>query len=224
MRTLRALLVLLPLAALLWWLPTLFRATPSPAAPSPAATSSALAPPVFVPTAFVSSPAPGPAPALASPSSPTAGPTAGPAAAPPPLALSTAPVLPEDFSPGVLRHWQGTLLTPLRARAPAPTDDFHLPLEFEFPLDGTRRVPVRVSRFNVTGADSGVFSGTVPDQPGSTVVLSFVGLAQAGVIHLPELHRAYVINGDEFGHLRITETDPRLAPGCTPPLRPPSPL
>jgi hypothetical protein len=135
--------------------------------------------------------------------------------------LTTAPVLPDEPSPGLVASWHGRLRTPLRARGPAPDADLHLPLRFDFPLSAGRSVRVRIERHDETGPDSGVFTGTAEDRPGSVVILSYVGLAQAGVIQLPEERRSFVINGDESGNLRITECDLERAPGCTPPLVPP---
>lgn len=130
--------------------------------------------------------------------------------------------LPESSGPAVLAHWQGSLEIPLKQHAPGPMDDFHLPVEFDFPLNAKRRVPVHVRRFDVTGPDAGVFTGEVTGIPGSTVILSFVGLAQAGVVHLPAEGRSFVVQGDAAGRLRITENDLSQAPGCSPPLLPPS--
>lgn len=130
--------------------------------------------------------------------------------------------LPESSGPAVLAHWQGRLVIPLRRHAPGPMDDFQLPVEFDFPLNAKRSVPVRVQRFDVTGPDAGVFTGEVAGMPGTTVVLSFVGLAQAGVVHLPAEGRSFVVQGDAEGRLRITENDLSQAPGCSPPLLPPS--
>ena len=137
-------------------------------------------------------------------------------------AITLAPVLPEADSPATISHWQGRLVTPLREHAPAPDADLHLPLYFAFPLSATRQIRVRIDRHDETGLDSGVFTGEAEGHPGSVVILSHVGLAQAGVVQLPEERRSFVINGDETGRIRITACDLDRAPGCTPPLTPPS--
>lgn len=135
--------------------------------------------------------------------------------------ITAAPVLSEAGSPGVISHWQGRLVTPLRDRAPEPDADLHLPLRFAFPLSASRTVHVRIERHDETAPDSGVFTGVAHDLPGSVVILSYVGLAQSGVVQLPGERRAYVINGDDTGHIRVTALDLDRAPGCTPPLSPP---
>lgn len=174
-----------------------------------------------------SAPAAAAAPALrASPLPPDPAPVVvAPPPAPAPVeefsGVTTSPVLPEAASPGVLSYWHGRLLTPLRDRAPAPDADLHLPLRFAFPISATRQVRVRIDRHDETGADSGTFTGEAEDSPGSVVILSYVGLAQAGVVQLPGERRAFVINGDEAGHIRVTALDLDRAPGCTPPLIPP---
>ena len=152
---------------------------------------------------------------------PTAGPLPNPPdPGPPPFDAPFPPAA--AFGQGIVAVWHGRLETPLRSLGPAPTRDLELPVTVSIPVDASRRIPVRLSRYDFTGPDAGVFSGEVPGHPGATVVLSYVGAAQAGLIYLPEEGRSYVINGGDDGRIRVITTDLATAPGCAEELpRPP---
>jgi len=141
-----------------------------------------------------------------------------------PAASSPSAPAPSTPGPGIVAVWHGHLEAPLRSLGPAPTRDLELPVTTIIPVNASRRIPVRLSRYDHTGADAGVFTGEVAGHPGGTVVLSYVGAAQAGVIYLPDEGRSYVINGGDDGRIRVTTTDLATAPGCSADLpRPPVP-
>lgn len=64
------------------------------------------------------------------------------------------------------------------------------------------------------GADQGVFTGEIEGHAGTLVVLSYVGLAQAGTVQLPDEARAFRIRGRDDGSVRIDEVNLALAPEC----------
>ncbi len=125
---------------------------------------------------------------------------------------SPAPPLP----PGVTGSWIGRFDAPLASLAPTPAPEFTPPVDLSIPVSADERIPVRLRRFDVAEPDGGVFTGEVPGQPGGTVVLSYVGRAQAGVVYLPGQNRSFVINGGDDGSIRVVSTDLSRAPGCAP--------
>jgi hypothetical protein len=139
-------------------------------------------------------------------------------------AVSAAPAATGPLPQGIVAIWHGRFDSPLKTLAPSlsPPRDFTPPVLVSVPVGEGKRVRVRLNRFDVTGADAGVFTGVTDDRPGGTVVLSYVGDSQAGVVYLPEEGRSYVISGGDDGVVRVTETDLANAPGCPPaPLIPP---
>lgn len=106
-----------------------------------------------------------------------------------------------------------------RARAEGPAPD-----RLDLPLRPGQVGTMRVRRFEATEEDGGVFTGELEGHPGSTVVLSYVGLAQSGVVLLPAEHRAFNYRAGDDGVLRVTELDTRHAPNCgqQTPLLPPN--
>lgn len=135
----------------------------------------------------------------------------------------SSPPLPEDAYPGLLSFYQVRWDPPLRSLVPTPEQDPHLPLTVTLAVESHRRLAVKILRHEITGPDAGVLTGEVEGRPGSLVVLSYVGLAQAGVVQLPDEARSYVINGDDHGRVRIAANDLTRAPACAPPLVPPAP-
>jgi hypothetical protein len=149
-------------------------------------------------------------PDLASPTavSPRATPVA--ASAPPPSAsaTTTAPAITEwsvatrDSLPlrDTARVW-------LASNSPA------LP-SLDLELEPGRAVRVAVVSFSTEGEHSGTFAGYVPELPNSTVIVSYVGSAEAGLVHLPAEGIAYEYRVGDDGVRRFRRLDLRQAPEC----------
>ncbi len=169
-----------------------------------------------------------PLPLAAIASSDTPEPAPAPASAPTADAATPTPDPMTPLPQGIVGVWHGRFQQPLRDLAPSvtPPRDFVPPVSVTFPVSAHERVAVILHRFDITGADAGVFTGEAEGRMGSTVVLSYVGNAQAGVIYLPEERRSYVINGGDDGDVRVTATDLSNAPGCPPssPVPPSTPV
>jgi hypothetical protein len=136
--------------------------------------------------------------------------------------LAAAPILPASataagqpaLDPSVRGGWRGQFDTPLIALARAnPTA--RLPVErIRLTLSPRESATILIDHFEAAGDSEGVFEGVVEGKPGSTVILSYVGLAQAGMVHLPAEGRAFRIRGTDDGAVRITEVDLHRAPEC----------
>jgi hypothetical protein len=167
-------------------------------------------------------------PVAAPASSDTPEPASAPAPVPSVVAATPTPEPTTPLPQGIVGVWHGRFQQPLRDLAPSvtPPRDFTPPVAVTFPVNAHERVAVILHRFDVTGPDAGVFTGEAEGRMGSTVVLSYVGNAQAGVIYLPEERRSYVIHGGDDGNVRITATDLATAPGCPPssPVPPSTPV
>ena len=173
------------------------------------------APLAFAPPGPSAPPHPQPAP----PAAPLADPAPSPSlsAAPPAASPASAP-LPQ----GIVAIWHGALPLPLKQFIARQDPDAPVPARLELPVDDDTRLALRFRRINFDGPDAATLLGEVEDHPGGTVVLSHVGNSHAGVIHLPDEQRSYVISGGEDGRVRITATDLTRAPDCAPELpRPP---
>jgi hypothetical protein len=141
----------------------------------------------------------------------------------PPVALSLpatseVPGLPpEPADPTILGNWTGRFDPPLvelaRSRLNGPVE---VRERIRVPLSQSKAVTVAVDKFTALGADEGVFEGIVEGKSGSTVILSYVGLAQSGIVHLPAEHRVFRIRGNDEGIVNITEVDLTNAPDCAP--------
>jgi len=147
----------------------------------------------------------------------------------PVLAAETSPEpapspVAEPLPPGVTGVWHGRLDAPLSSLAPTATRDFTPPVDIVVPVSAGERIAVRLHRHDVTSPDGGTFVGEIPGHPGGTVVLSYVGAAQAGVVYLPDESRSFVISGGDDGRIRVTSTDLTRAPGCAPESSRPAPL
>ena len=155
---------------------------------------------------------------VAAPSSSLA-PAPSPASAPAP---TPAPAAAAPLPQGIVAIWHGTLPLPLKQFIARQDPDAPVPARLELPVDDDTRLALRFRRINFDGPDAATLLGEVEDHPGGTVVLSHVGNSHAGVIHLPDEQRSYVISGGEDGRIRITATDLTRAPDCAPELpRPP---
>jgi hypothetical protein len=132
---------------------------------------------------------------------------------------------PAVLSQGEIAIWRGRLPQTLRSLAP---DDAH-PHGFDegrnllVPINDHEHIAVRLTRYDDKGPTAGVFHGEVTGAPGSTVVLSYVGDSQAGVIYVPAAGRSYVLSGGADGVVRVTTNDLASAPGCPPDPPRPSP-
>jgi hypothetical protein len=89
----------------------------------------------------------------------------------------------------------------------------HIPLRLAADRTGT----MVVDQYQPTEEDGGVFVGTLETHPGSTVVMSYLGEAQAGVVLIPDEQRAYNFRAGDDGILRVTELDTSNAPDCIDP-------
>lgn len=107
--------------------------------------------------------------------------------------------------------------TPLIAVAHAGGDPADLPT-FRVRLGPDRFADVDVARFDALNDEEGVYSGAIRGHPDSQAVFSYVGLAHAGTVVLPDEERAFYITATEEGLMRVTEVDLTRAPLCAPPL------
>lgn len=89
-----------------------------------------------------------------------------------------------------------------------------VPLHIPLPLRQGETFDFHVQRIESPGSDDGVLVGEIAGHPGSLVVLSYVGLAQAGTIQLPAEGTAFRVRGTDDGAVRIDEIDLRKAPEC----------
>lgn len=85
---------------------------------------------------------------------------------------------------------------------------------FELALETERVVRVLIGALQTNGQNEGTFSGHIPALPGSTVVVSYVGRAEAGVVHLPSEGIAYDLRLGDDGLRRVRRMDLREAPEC----------
>lgn len=131
-------------------------------------------------------------------------------------------VAPHEPESAVLGNWRGRLSSQLISLARAQAEE-NAPRVERIPirLSAARTGVVAVDGFQPTEEDGGVFTGTLEGYPGSTVVLSYVGQAHAGVVLIPAESRAFNIRGGDDGLIEITELNTRLAPGCGEIPRPP---
>lgn len=146
-------------------------------------------------------------------------------------AIVQADAPPTPPGPHILGEWTGHPPARLwdiaraQARENAPRAT-RIPLR----LSPERTATMQIEDYQPTEEDGGVFIGTVAGDPNSTVVMSYIGNAQAGVVLLPAEHRAFNFRAGDDGILRVTELDTRNAPDCgqpgtpltPPPLLPPS--
>lgn len=124
---------------------------------------------------------------------------------------------PEPPDPTIRGNWTGRFDPPLfelaRARLNGETEAAE---RIYVPLSQSEAVTVAVDKLTALGPDEGVFEGIVEGKSGSTVILSYVGLAQSGIVHLPAEHRVFRIRGNDVGVVNITEVDLTNAPDCAP--------
>lgn len=164
--------------------------------------------------------APASSPRAPSPSATPDNPSAQPA---PEFADADAP--PTAPGPNILGEWTGRPpISPWRVARDQARENAAPATRIPLRLASDRTGVMRVDGYQPTEEDGGVFQGTLEGHPGSTVILSYIGEAQAGVVLLPAEHRAYNFRAGDDGILRVTELDTRNAPDCgqpTVPLTPP---
>ncbi len=78
---------------------------------------------------------------------------------------------------------------------------------FRMPLFDGEEVVIRVRRYDVAGPDRGVLRGSVEGEPGSMVVLAFVGAAESGTIQMPARDEVYRIRSSGDGAIVLSEID-----------------
>lgn len=87
--------------------------------------------------------------------------------------------------------------------------------EMEFPLFDGESLRLTDLRHTRIDRNSGVFTGKVKGEPGSHVVLGYVGLAESGSIHRPATGDYYEVRtADESGASYLTKVDPSKVPPC----------
>jgi hypothetical protein len=137
-----------------------------------------------------------------------------------PVVTATAPApakTPPGFGQGVVALHELPVDVPLIAVAQHAGDPSTLQ-NFRVRLGPDRFVDVDVARFDALNDDEGVYSGSVRGERDSQAVFSYVGLAHAGTVVLPDEERAFYITATEHGQMRITELDLNRAPLCGQPL------
>lgn len=120
---------------------------------------------------------------------------------------------PASDDPALLGEWarlgEARLVSDLRAQVAAP-----LPGTFPLALGPGRDFEVEVARVEQLNEREGVVVGRISGRPDSTAVLSYVGDAAAGTVHLPNSRRALNLYRTEDGLLRVIEIDLARAPEC----------
>jgi hypothetical protein len=125
--------------------------------------------------------------------------------------------------PGITAIWHGRFPLTLREFIRQQEPDTPVPSRIELPVNARERIAVTFKRIDFNGTDAATLIGEAEGRPGSTVVVSYVGSSQAGVIYLPGEQRSFVISGGDDGNVRVTETDLTRSPGCETPESPLSP-
>jgi hypothetical protein len=138
-----------------------------------------------------------------------------PAPTPPPATLAAT----ASSTSAVVAFHELPVDVPLLALAQHAGDPATLQ-SFRVRLGADRFADIDVARFDALNDDEGVYSGSVRGERDSQAVFSYVGLAHAGTVVLPDEERAFYITATEGGRMRITELDLTRAPLCGQPLLP----
>lgn len=126
------------------------------------------------------------------------------------------PAVPADApraDPSLVQRVETRLETPLLELASQPVSAAK-PLRVRLPLRPNQDFIFVAHEHEKLGADQGVFTGEIEGRAGTLVVLSYVGLAQAGTVQLPDEGRAFRIRGRDDGSVRIEEVNLANAPEC----------
>lgn len=101
-------------------------------------------------------------------------------------------------------------LRDIAANAPKDLSTLRVPL----PLRAGENFEMQVRSIERQGDNAGTFIGEVAGRPGTLVILSYTGLAQAGTVQLPAESTSFRIRGIEDGTVRVDEVDLTQAPEC----------
>lgn len=127
--------------------------------------------------------------------------------------VAAAPAAPAGR--GIIGEWTGPAPVSLWQIAREQSEQ-NAPPATRIPLrlTASRRGVMCIDSYCATEDDGGVFTGTLEGHSGSTVILSFIGNAQAGVVLIPAEHRAFNFRAGDDGILRVTELETLNAPDC----------